>query len=535
MSKWSALPCLSLLSVAILAPPPAAAAPRPLDRFFGDRNNLLTERVEIEGIVLPLREQPPQPVEVAQAAGLLPPAAIGQTPIVCLLDFQSETLSSDEQEALSQAVWARLRQLAGLRLLPREDTHRWLISHDLHPLMPYGDRVPLNEVAAALRADYLVTGHVDQVQGIYTIDYSVFSARTGAPLVQDARHQRATIDEMVSYFGGLANEMRQVIVKDATGVEVASVTAFHAPPPEEVAAAPAQAVPVDHKQAPASSGKTRLRGGEVVLEAPEHPAPAPARRAEPPAPADPRPMEPLATEIVEPATEPAPAPAERSEPPAPADEAPQMDEEIPPAPETAATPAVESTPAAAEPEPEPEVQAVEEPTAPVRPAAEKDASADPARAEQLYEEALALSGDDQAEQRLEKIRQAAELDPTNPTYHQILANEYHRAGQFQKVIEHCDKALALAPNDSMVLTIKASALFSLGRFQEAAAINKAAIEAKPDNLYARYNYALTLDELDSTDELAAWREYLQHAADDPTHNRLKLVDHARERVRQLEP
>ena len=491
---------------------------------------------EAEGRLIPLQDSPSvnvtsvldSPADSAAATPMEvvrtdPPPGQSISPIIALLDFESSTLTSGEQKALTQAVWARLHRLGNIRMMPRSPTRSWLIRNDLHPIVPYQQAILPNQVVRALNVDYLLTGHVDQIQGLFVADYTVFSRRAGRAIHQDVQWRRADLEQMLDAFEEMAAEMWEMIQADHQGLEVLGA----APPimTEEVA----RTIPAVLHKAPSEQSKTRVREASIITDLPPD---VPAREPPPePTPATEQPA------VSTPPPEPEPAPTVT----VPAQ-----------TPETEATPTIEKpaeeTPQPIEQPPEPEIPQTRqqaEPTASPEPAAEKtepdtqqpptdeDKKVNQLKAMQIYEEALTLERGSQ--ERLDKLVEAARIDPEQNLFHRMLANEYYHRKLYEQCVTHCDKALKSHPNDSMLLTIKASALFNLDRLAEARVANEQAVAADPENLWALYNLGLTLTVLESTEEaVAVWRTYLEKAEDDPTHNELKLIDDARDRLAELE-
>ncbi len=462
-------------------------------------------------------------------------------PIIALLDFQSSTLNSGEQQALTQALWARMHKLGGVSLMPRHPTRGWLIRNDLHPpTTPYQQPVSPARVVEALRADYLITGHVDDIQGHFVVDYSVFSQRAGEPIRQDVEFRRVNLERMLSDFEALAAELRDVALADHLGLPLEAFARTRGRSMASVAPAAL------HKR-PSGLSKQRL-SEEVVLEAPGETSPPPDRHPEP---------EPLATEVIAEAhmtpepplqTEPVatielPVPehepveqllAEVREPPAePAGEvhAPAETAERPD-PEPVETTAHEEPAKTLTEEAPPPVEAEEIPKASPRPPASGDKTDIQEEARRLYESALTIER--LSQERLDMLIQASKMDPEENLFHRMLANEYYNRELYEECIIHCDKALGRHPKDSMLLTIKASALFNLNKMPEARKANEAAIAASPDNLWAHYNLGLTLTMMEAEEAAGAWHRYLNKAKDDPTHNDLGLVEDARQRLAELQ-
>lgn len=75
-----------------------------------------------------------------------------------------------------------------------------------------------------------------------------------------------------------------------------------------------------------------------------------------------------------------------------------------------------------------------------------------------------------------------------------------RIGRFDAALEAVNRALALDPNSSEALGLKAIACSMLGRAEEAESNFKAALRITPDNPKIAYNYALFLQEADRKQE-----------------------------------
>jgi tetratricopeptide (TPR) repeat protein len=76
-------------------------------------------------------------------------------------------------------------------------------------------------------------------------------------------------------------------------------------------------------------------------------------------------------------------------------------------------------------------------------------------------------------------------------------------------IESGLEAVKRRPNDSILHTLLGSAHFESGQYEDAREAQEKALQVDPNNLYSRYNLALTLQALGSPKALQAWEEYLQ--------------------------
>jgi Flp pilus assembly protein TadD len=476
------------------------------------------------------------PVDTSHEAGtpvVATPTPSG-APIVAVLDFESNTLPAEQVQALSAAFWSRLSAQGGMRLLPREETRAWLIRNDLYPYMPYQQPVPLPRVVQALKADQLVTGRIDQVQGAWNFELAMQKGQETLPR-QVARVQKGDLKDVMFLLDRAAAQARS----EALGLAWRPLDA----PPDSTVAAPknttrlktatsakqktgktatiiegharrparekqlAMAEPVEARSAKSAHGKN----GKVVRAQPvEETIPAPAKQPEPQAAAEPKttvePLEPTApnaglagVEVAQPAEH----AAEKAAPSHP-------------------------EPAKAEPKPSPS------PTPAValsHGSAETGAAGGESDARALYKQAMEMEGGNP--QRLAKLEQAATLAPADSEIQMRLAHDYYSAEKFEAAVTACDRALRSRPNDSMLYTIKGSALFELRRFAEARDAHTAALKADPANNWARYNLALALTQLKAPEATAAWRDYLKSARQDPA--QATLLAKAQEQLATLEP
>ena len=433
------------------------------------------------------------------------PAARSDKPIVALLDYETDTLEDGQVGALSQALWARLNLTGDMGLLPRGPARRWLIRYDLYPFTPYRQPISLDVVTRALKSDYLVSGHIDRLDGVFVLDVSLYSRPAGKAILEDAKLRKATLEQMLEGMGGLASQLHTAIMRDAAqrlgltppALSLAPESEKAAPKPEPSEAkgsrGTSRALP-PAKETPTIKAvrkkKKSLASRQEPAEAiPEHketgqtPEPKPSRAEHAPSAAG------------EEAASTAPSPKPREEQP----RAGQVAKEN-------ASPAPSATPL------QPEQGNIE-------------------KARQLYQDAQKHKA--KTPERLELLRQAAALMPAELLYQQQLATELYLQGQYQACVESCERALRLNPGVSMLLTIKGSAYFELDKFEQAGQANEAALAIDPNNLWARYNLALTLTMQKSPKARQAWDDYLARAQNEPSQK--GLVEEARRHRATLDP
>lgn len=496
-------------------------------------------------------------------------------PVVAMLDFNSTTLSVGEEDAFSQALWAEFYQSPATRVLPRREMRWWLIAWDLHPLQPVGRRVSVGRAARALKADYLVHGHLNLTDGAAMLDYQVYSTRLGGVVMKNTDVRTASLRDMALLIPDIARSILTGIevAEQQTGPSMTSAAASGTQllaepemsslrketPDEPGPSSPAVRPARNSRAAEAAAERERARrleeahreavaraadsAAESEIEAPAGTGTAPIE-----APASPEASTRVVAESTGASDETAAKGDQHSSPAASAKHgtAPTRprptelamvsptNELAPVEPPKQATPSrsrVDLQPVSrgtGEPEPESEPESESAPEQPEPRAAPSPAEAAPdsppavetpmpepsidltskEAARKAYEKSRALPPEDTAA-RIGLLEQAVVLDPTEIDYAKSLALTYYKAARYNDCIEASRKAAALAPEDSIVLTILGSALFETGRFEEARATHVRALDLDPSNLYSRFNLALTLQALGSPRALAAWSEYLE--------------------------
>ena len=161
--------------------------------------------------VAPDRQQLPTPSAVPSETEIPAPPAALHGPRVVWIDFESSTLSQDQIKAASQALWARLDATTGLALFPRAATRRWLIAHDLFPFTPYQPPTPPDQILSALRGDYLLTGHLDLVGGVFTLDVRLYDGRVKKDILKNVNLERLSWDALLDSFPLFAGQLYRII------------------------------------------------------------------------------------------------------------------------------------------------------------------------------------------------------------------------------------------------------------------------------------------------------------------------------------
>jgi len=136
---------------------------------------------------------------------------------------------------------------------------------------------------------------------------------------------------------------------------------------------------------------------------------------------------------------------------------------------------------------------------------------------------------------------ALKLDPGDPVIHAALASAYSLLGEHELARYHCDKSIALNPNDFYVVGFAVETKAYLGDYQEAVKWGKRALLSDPysadafresffDAHYIGGEYQLALD------QLVGWNDYPPHIylAKAAALAQLDRIDEAKETVELLE-
>jgi hypothetical protein len=159
------------------------------------------------------------------------PAAERTRPVVAVLDFESNTLTHDQEAAFSQALWSEFFRSPITRVLPRDDVRQYLIRYDLHPGEPYAPTVPLARVAQALRVDYLIVGHANVLGESSAVDYAIYSSKLGETVAKENFVQRGKIEDLLLTVPTYAAAMISVVKKVESGANISARQLEQAPPP----------------------------------------------------------------------------------------------------------------------------------------------------------------------------------------------------------------------------------------------------------------------------------------------------------------
>jgi tetratricopeptide (TPR) repeat protein len=101
-----------------------------------------------------------------------------------------------------------------------------------------------------------------------------------------------------------------------------------------------------------------------------------------------------------------------------------------------------------------------------------------------------------------KYREVADADPKNWDIHMRIGEAYRQKGDLEKAIEHWKKASQIVPNEVAPLTLRATALETVQRRSEAAAIYEQILKLQPDHLVALNNLSFYLADQGTNLDLA---------------------------------
>ena len=108
-----------------------------------------------------------------------------------------------------------------------------------------------------------------------------------------------------------------------------------------------------------------------------------------------------------------------------------------------------------------------------------------------------------AKNAVDKIGQAIEINPNDPSYHSSHSVALQELKQFDASVASCDKAIVLKPDFAEAHSNRGNALKELKQFETAIASYDKAIAFKPDYTVAYYNRGIALQELKQFDAAVA--------------------------------
>jgi tetratricopeptide (TPR) repeat protein len=120
---------------------------------------------------------------------------------------------------------------------------------------------------------------------------------------------------------------------------------------------------------------------------------------------------------------------------------------------------------------------------------------------------------DCGESSITSLEEIVIADPKNASAHNCLGIAYRKSDP-QKSLQHFNEALKLQPSNANYATGYGAALVQLRRFEEAAAVLRRVVDAKPDAYEAHANLATALDELKQYDSALAEYKWLASAKPD---------------------
>ncbi len=134
----------------------------------------------------------------------------------------------------------------------------------------------------------------------------------------------------------------------------------------------------------------------------------------------------------------------------------------------------------------------------------------------------------QLEESLKSVNTALKLQPTKASFYKQAAIIHDAARDHKEVIRTAQKAYELGKEDSITLTLLGKNHYELGNITEAMGFLKEAIHANPNNLNARFHYALLLKSQGQTDSA---RQHLEEIIWNKSNSPLK--EQARQELEAL--
>ncbi len=140
------------------------------------------------------------------------PASRGKGPLIAVIDLDSGTLGTSELRAVGNAIHSQLARDAEVGLLPQTGV-RGLLQHlGILPHDPYGPPPAPLDIAKALRADFLIMGELNRVGGAYSLRTQLYSASKNDVVQTDSRISQRGLSELAGQLPALAKKFKQKIV-----------------------------------------------------------------------------------------------------------------------------------------------------------------------------------------------------------------------------------------------------------------------------------------------------------------------------------
>ena len=449
------------------------------------------------------------PSEARKGAGRSK-ATVSRAPILAVLDLEhTRAVEPNTADSLSQVVWNAAQRVRGSQLKNRAYCQRILAERGLTATDPYKMPPAPKQVASALDVDYLITGNLNKIEGVFVVELQLYNVSQDRVVSSLASEAVPTPEALLNPIGDLVQKLiasvpAAVVVNPASGgAESLKVASFK--PESSGAKKPASASRSGEEKRPPKEQKRVLAKdkSKPTLKPTPKPTPAPVVTpvAEAPAGETPRP------EGVFPAPTPQPTPAAEGGAPQP-------------------TPAPEAV--APKPTPAPAVTPTPAP-APAKTPTPAPAADGKKQAREAFDKAIATPKDSQ--EGLAAAQEAVRLDPGNEEFEGELLQRLYQTGKHAEAAE-LGKRVAVLSNDPNVLLYTSAAHAALGQHQKAIEVLDILLKKQPKNGFALYNKAVSLSYLDTKKAKEAFQVYLNNSKDDP--EQAAWVQDAQQKLQQLQ-
>jgi tetratricopeptide (TPR) repeat protein len=449
------------------------------------------------------------PSEARKGAGRS--ATVSRAPILATLDLEhTRAVEPNTADSLSQVVWNAAQRVRGSQLKNRAYCQRVLAERGLTATDPYKMPPAPKQVASALDVDYLITGNLNKIEGVFVVELQLYNVSQDRVVSSLASEALPTPEALIEPIRDLVQKLiasvpAAVVVNPASGgAESLKVASFK--PESSGAKKPASASRNGEEKKPLKEQKRVVAKDK-------------------------------SKSVAKPTLKPTPAPVVTPVAEAPAGETPRP-EGVLPAPTPEPTPAVEG--AVPQPTPAPEAVSPKPTPAPAvtptpAPAAAKTPTPTPAAADgkkqarEAYDKAIATPKD--SPEGLAAAQEAVRLDPGNEEFEGELLQRLYQTGKHAEAAE-LGKRVAVLSNDPNVLLYTSAAHAALGQHQKAIEVLDILLKKQPKNGFALYNKAVSLSYLDPKKAKEAFQVYLNNSKDDP--EQAAWVQDAQQKLQQLQ-
>jgi tetratricopeptide (TPR) repeat protein len=474
-----------------------------------------------------------------------------QIPLCVVLDLKTDTMRSAAISTLSQLIWNTAQRAGRSRLMKMDSSRLILARNNLTPTDPYRTPPTNGRVAAALKADYLILGNINQFEGAYVMELQLFSAQTDRTVRSLSATVGGSFDELLKRTPEMVETLVGLIPRKALLPKAPGLDGGTGDAPDGLFARELAQLRVENDRL-----MRRVRELEGLLGL------APSRSEIPPAD-NPAlggfaPVFPITSPVRGEMAKKPVAMKQRIAPSGVGAEPESTDTSftIPvglepplptPTPAPLGTPVPTSSPVplgtpVPTPSPTPAVVATGTP-GPVGPeahatpaiAAATPAASDVEKAADLHRQALRLPLDSRDAPPL--LEEALRLDPTNLDYQTELVKRFYYCGMYSESARQGDLFLRQhgADKDATLMNLFAGAAFyELQDYRQALGAADRILRRDGTNPYALYNRALNLYQLRDARAAAAFRDFLDQVGRNPPETLKGKVVEAQQRLQELE-